>query len=460
MRRLGFLWVFSVLSVAGLRAQTCARLVAAAEALGARTGVAVCDSDGRLLYGHRVGEAFAPASNMKLLAATAVLDGLGIDHRFTTRFRLRGGRLVVEASGDPNWIHGTANAPERVFADVAAALRRRGITTLAGIDLDPGSFVGLRPPGWPQDQLYTYYCAPTGPFVLEQGTFVLGIAAAADATAVQVELVTPPAGLPIEGCITVADRSKGAVYGALDLGSAVQVRGKFYRKSPPVQIRTAVVDPATWYLASLRQVLQAAGVAIDGAPANSAADLVVHEHRSELRPAIERMLEDSSNWDAEQCLRVLGDHVRKDGSLAGGLLVMRQQLAARLGSVPDGVTICDGSGLSRDNRVTPGLLAAALIATSSGPAGAVLRECLPNAGRSGTLSDRFVGSDLVGRVRAKTGWIRGASALSGMVERADGTRRWFSILMNYDPKQNGLNKDLKALQEQLVAAIDAMAAER
>ncbi|MBL8730018.1 MAG: D-alanyl-D-alanine carboxypeptidase/D-alanyl-D-alanine-endopeptidase [Planctomycetes bacterium] len=460
MRRSGSLWVVSVLVMSGLPAQACARVVAAAEALGARTGVAVCDGDGRLLYGHRVGEAFAPASNMKLLSATAVLDGLGVDHRFTTTFRLRGGRLVVEASGDPNWIQGTADAPERVFAEVAAALRRRGVGAIAGIDLDPGTFVGpSRPAGWPQDQLYTYYCAPTGPFVLEQGTFVLGIEAGAGAAA-QVELVTPPAALPIEGSIAVADRSKGAVYGALDLGTAVQVRGRFYRKSPPVQIRTAVADPATWFLASLRHVLQAAGIAVDGAASGSAADLVVHRHHSELRPAIMRMLEDSSNFDAEQCLRVLGARVRHDGSLAGGLAAMQAQLRERLGSVPDGVTICDGSGLSRDNRVTPGLLVAALLATARGPAGAVLRECLPVAGRSGTLSDRFVGSDLVGRVRAKTGWIRGASALSGVVERADGTQRWFSILMNYDPKQNGLNKDLKALQEQLVTAIDAMGAER
>lgn len=456
---MGFLAL--LLLVAGLRAQSCAGVVAAAEALGARTGVAVCDADGRLLYGHRVGEVFAPASNMKLLAATAVLDGLGVDHHFTTTFRLRGGRLVVEASGDPNWIHGTENAPEHVFAAVASALQRRGVTTIGGIDLEPGTFAGPgRPAGWPQDQLYTYYCAPTGPFVLEQGTFLLGIAAPAGATAAQVDLVAPPVDLPIQGSIAVADGSKGATYGALDLGLAVQVRGRFYRRSPPVQIRTAVTEPALWYTAALRHALVAGGIDIGGVPATTAADLIVYEHKSDLRPAIERMLEDSSNFDAEQCLRVLGDRVRQDGSLAGGVAAMQQQLTVRLGQVPDGVTILDGSGLSKANRVTPGLLAAALIATSRGPAGAVLRACLPVAGRSGTLADRFIGSDLIGRVRAKTGWIRGASALSGVVDCADGTQRWFSILMNYDPKQNGLNKDLKALQEQLVTAIDAMGAER
>ena len=67
---------------------------------------------------------------------------------------------------------------------------------------------------------------------------------------------------------------------------------------------------------------------------------------------------------------------------------------------------------------------------------------------------------LVGRVRAKTGWIRGVSSLSGQVVRKDGTVRWFSILMNYDPKTNGLNKDLKAIQERIVQAIDVASDER
>jgi D-alanyl-D-alanine carboxypeptidase/D-alanyl-D-alanine-endopeptidase (penicillin-binding protein 4) len=459
MRRSGFLLV--VLFSVGVRAQSLAGVVAAAEALGARTGVAVCDGDGRVLYAHRLAEAFAPASNMKLLSATAVLDGLGVDHQFTTTFRLRGGRLVVQASGDPNWIHGTEHAPERVFAEVAASLRRRGVTQLAGVDLDPGTFAGpLRPPGWPQDQLYTYYCAPTGAFVLEQGTFVLAVEARSGAGVAQVDLVAPPAALPIRGSIDVTDRQKGAIYGALDLADAVQVRGKFYRKSPRVTIRTAVQEPTSWFLATLRHALDAAGIAVGGEAPFGEADLIVYQHRSDLRPAIARMLEDSSNFDAEQCLRVLGDHVCRDGSLAGGLQALRSGIAQRLGRVPEGVVLSDGSGLSRDNRLTPGLLAAALVATAHGSAGAVLAECLPVAGRSGTLADRFVGSDLAGRVRAKTGWIRGASALSGVVECADGTRRWFSILMNYDPKRNGLNKDLKALQEQLVAAIDKMAAGR
>ena len=79
---------------------------------------------------------------------------------------------------------------------------------------------------------------------------------------------------------------------------------------------------------------------------------------------------------------------------------------------------------------------------------------LRDAGKSGTLEGRFLGTDLVGRVRAKTGWIRGASSLSGCVERKDGSVRWFSILMNYDPKADGLNRDLKRLQEDIVRAVD------
>ena len=468
MRRSGFV-VLAILGAAVLciraPAQSIERAVAAAEALGAHTGVAVCDANGHVLYRHRATEPMAPASNMKLLTAAAVLHGLGADYEFKTRFRLQGGRLVVQASGDPNWIHDTEHAPERVFGCVATALQRLGVRDLGGIDLDPGSFVGpTRPATWPQDQLYTYYCAPTGPFVLEQSTLVVGISAVADRGQADVYMVAPTADLPVRGIIEVVDRSKGATYGASDTGDAVTVRGRFYRKSPPVAIRTAMRDPAVWYLASLRQALAKAGITVGGitggAGGTSNAGTLVYEHRTRLAPAMLRMLEDSSNFDAEQCLRVLGHHTLGDGSLAGGLQALQQEMREQLGQVPEGIVLADGSGLSRQNRLTAGTLVVALFASCNGPGGAVLRDCLPVAGKSGTLSGRFGGTNLVGRVRAKTGWIRGASSLSGLVEREDGTRRWFSILMSYDQKQEGLNKDLKQLQEQIVQAIDGMISDR
>lgn len=447
-------------AIGSLRAQSIDREIAAAEALGARTGVVVCDANGKLLHRHRAMEAFAPASNMKLLTAAAVLAGLGADHRFTTVFELKNGRLVVHASGDPNWIHDTENAPERVFGEVAAKLQKAGVHAIAGIELDRGTFRGPdRPADWPQDQLFTYYCAPTGPFVLEQGTIAVAIEATAGAADARVQLLSPPADLPVRGTISIVDAAKGATYGAADVGDAVQVRGKFPRKSPPVTIRSAVRDPASWYEASLRHSLAVAGILVDSnAPAVS--DRVVHEHRTELRLALLRMLEDSSNFDAEQCLRVLGDKANRDGSLAGGIAAMTEHLTKLVGRIPEGVVLRDGSGLSKDSRITPGLLLAALYESSKKPGGDVLRDCLPVSGQSGTLADRFVGTSLVGRVRAKTGWIRGVSSLSGQVVRKDGTVRWFSILMNYDPKTNGLNKDLKAIQERIVQAIDVASDER
>ena len=120
--------------------------------------------------------------------------------------------------------------------------------------------------------------------------------------------------------------------------------------------------------------------------------------------------------------------------------------------------VADGSGLSKENRITPGLVVVTLYELSVKGLAVPLCEHLPVAGKTGTLRKRFLGSELVGRVRAKTGWIRGASSLSGLVAGPDGRPRWFSILMNYDRGRGGLNKDLKKIQEQIVAAVAGMSA--
>lgn len=433
-------------------------LIREVEGKGAHCGVAVCDDTGRVLFRHRAAEVFAPASNMKLLTACALLHGLGIDYRFHTPFHLVDGVLQVEASGDPNWIRDTEHAGAQVFDHVARALLRRGVRGVRGIELRSGTFVGpARPADWPKDQLYTYYCAPTGPFVLDQGVFWMAVDP--DLGGPRATLLSPAAGYPVDGAITITARRGDARYGALDRGGRVQVRGKVWRKAPRVEIRQSVDDPTRWYQDTLVARLEAAGIAI-AADAPASNQIAFYVHTSPLRAALARLLQESSNFDAEQCLRVLGHELLDDGSLAGGMRAMQAQVEQLCQRLPDGAALVDGSGLSRSNRLTPGLMVVAMWQNSRTANGHALQELLPIAGRTGTLDDRFLGTDLVGRVFAKTGWIRGASSLSGVVVTETGARRWFSILMSYDKNRGGFNKTLQAAQEAICAAIDGMEADQ
>ncbi len=428
------------------------RAVDDAEARSVRTGVVACDKNGKVLYRHRALEAFTPASNMKVFTAAAVLDGLGSDFEFVTAFRVQDGELIVEASGDPNLINETASDPAKVLFAVSCKLRSLGIEQLRGVRLAPGSFTGpTRPPTWPTDQQHAYYCAPTSGFAMQQGTFVVSLKNSGGNNAT-LELVAPPAGYSLSGKVPLVSSKKGATYGAIDQGGKIKIRGKFYRKSPRVQIRTSMQDPERWYKDTLLHQLALNGIRITPS-AKQVTKGIVHRHRSGIAPALRRMLEESSNFDAEQCTRVLGAIKNSDGSLEGGRKALIEQVTVMLGKMPNNIVIADGSGLSKQNRLTPGALVVAMFQSMGGEQGLILRDSLPVSGRSGTLASRFQNTDLVGRVRAKTGWIRGASALSGLVEMPGGEPHWFAILMNYDRSRNGVNKELKRIQESIVFAL-------
>ncbi|NUP98016.1 MAG: D-alanyl-D-alanine carboxypeptidase, partial [Planctomycetaceae bacterium] len=76
-------------------------------------------------------------------------------------------------------------------------------------------------------------------------------------------------------------------------------------------------------------------------------------------------------------------------------------------------------------------------------------DSLAVAGERGTLDDRMGKTVARGRVRAKTGFIDGTSALSGVAEALDGRRFVFSILVNY-PDAGGLNSSVwKPMQDEL-----------
>lgn len=125
-----------------------------------------------------------------------------------------------------------------------------------------------------------------------------------------------------------------------------------------------------------------------------------------------------------------------------------------LGLSLDGCRFVDGSGLSRQNRLTPRFLVRLLqVAYGDELLRPNFLDALPVAGKDGTLRLRMQGTCAAGTVRAKTGFLTGASTLSGYVP-CNGTVLCFSIMMNNHrfgatPMRNIQNRACVAMVEWL-----------
>jgi len=94
------------------------------------------------------------------------------------------------------------------------------------------------------------------------------------------------------------------------------------------------------------------------------------------------------------------------------------------------VRIVDGSGLSRDDRLTVAALVGILQAFTVDPGlHAEVLHALPVAGVSGTLKYRMRTRPLLGHVAAKTGTTSLASSLSGYVNGHIA----FAVIQNGNP---------------------------
>ncbi len=87
-----------------------------------------------------------------------------------------------------------------------------------------------------------------------------------------------------------------------------------------------------------------------------------------------------------------------------------------------GVSIHDGSGLSRNDRLTSRLLAALLMRMDQHPYGRDYIGSMSIAGQRGTMRHLFNGTSLDGRLFGKTGTLTGVRAISGVLQTSDGPR--------------------------------------
>jgi D-alanyl-D-alanine carboxypeptidase/D-alanyl-D-alanine-endopeptidase (penicillin-binding protein 4) len=124
-------------------------------------------------------------------------------------------------------------------------------------------------------------------------------------------------------------------------------------------------------------------------------------------------------------------------------------LAERGISLP-GLVLENGSGLSRNERISARGLTDVLAAAHASQFMPEFAASLPLSATDGTLRRRFRSPDMEGRLRMKTGSLDDVSALAGFVNAASGRTFLATIIVNHPGAENGAGEALQAAVVQWV----------
>lgn len=369
---------------------------------GARSvSVSVVDLHSGAVIGDVNGETpMIPASVQKLITTAASLSYLGPFFTFRTEVYTSGSgpvvdRLVVRGGGDPLLTIESAWM-------LARRVRSHEIREVKNLILDDSFFSDARRAGG--DRAY------------ETGTSALSF----NFNSVRTERCPgrAPAVSPWE-------------LGARPSGDLPQTGGALTPEGECPGVYRSVSDPVAYFGTVFKALLESQGIRVRGTPTRGRPDgaRILTWYQSEpLTTALHGLNNFSTNFIAEQIVTVLG--ARRDAATHSAGVARLQEFISRF-HAGRSARMVDGSGLSRNNRVSARLFTEVLAAMHGNPAlGPEFVASLPVGGHSGTVKRRRFGKEQGLVVRAKTGTLEGVSSLAGYVTNSAGKTRAFAILRN------------------------------
>ncbi len=398
---------------------------------------------GRVVYERNSTTPLMPASNMKLIVIAAAIDQLGKGYQFQTTLGLSGKDLVIIGGGDPV-----------LGDDRIAAARTQTITAVfhqwadklvaAGVKRVPGDIViddslfdqQFVHPNWPADQYETWYEAPVGALNFNSNCVNVEIARGKG----KPEASLSPANTALRIDNKAVSGGKQSVVVKRDAKTDVlRLTGEVARGATmgPISVR----DPGMFAGSVFKTVLAARGIPVTGevvrrrvrqADGKLPADChVIAVQKTPLADALARAGKDSLGMVAECLIKLLGSRGKEPGSWATGRAAVATFLK-KTGVPAEQFKIDEGSGLSRDNRLTPVATARVLqyMFTAGNGSFELLKDSLATSGIDGTLDKRLRAPDTRGRIFAKTGYIKGVRTLAGYIQTQKG--QWLAFAFFYN----------------------------
>lgn len=473
----------ALMSAAGALAQELnadvQRLISKARLGPAVVGVSIIDvQSGQTLAAVNEDKALIPASNMKLLTSGAALLQLGSDFAFTTKIWSVGDRLVIEGDGDPGLgdpelLKEMGKSAGDLVDWMADQARKAGVAgDIREVVADARAFEGdLVHATWPADQLEKWYCAEVSGLNFHANViqvFASPGTREGDAPVLRVE--------PATSRIQIVNKARTDLKGAMTSLACDPQPGDDNRFVVSGTVRGALDEPleATTHNGGLILASMLADRLGNGGGAKAAARLAAAGEnlgepavniaivRTRMEDVLRRCNGDSHNLYAECLLKRAGKAATgQPGSWANGSALMRMKLRELLGpEAAAGVSIADGSGMSRQNKVSPAVMTAWLAAVQRDrKVGSAFVQSISIAGQEGVVAKRFRDKKLENEVRAKSGFINGVRCLSGFVTHPDtGRRIAFSVLINDVPGNMG--GKAKELHEDIVESVDKWLTQR
>ncbi|MEP6756328.1 MAG: D-alanyl-D-alanine carboxypeptidase/D-alanyl-D-alanine-endopeptidase [Chthonomonadales bacterium] len=406
---------------------------------------------GKVLCEHNPDLHFVPASNNKLLTATATLALLGPEYAYHTRLLAAkpisdgkiDGDLYLKGSGDPILL----------FADIdglAEKLKALGVKSISGnIVADSSRFdnkvYGF---GWEWDDMPFYYSAQVSGLNLNENMATITVT---PGKKVGDSVKTVVAPLPDE--FEVINKGTTGVKGSPDSIAVTRVLGKNLlvitgsvavdkKQDKKSTISITVEDPPLYAASYLALKLKQAGIrckkVVEGiAPEN--AELLAETVSPPLSVVLARMNKPSDNLIAECMLKTLGAEMgsKHIGSTEIGRDASMAWYKAH-GVDTGAIHMVDGSGLSRHNLVSPRAYCQMLKAAYKLPTFKTLYDSLPIVGVDGTAKNRLKGTLAQGNSHIKDGYVQFASSLSGYVKNRNGEELVFVMFMNNHTTSNSV----------------------
>ena len=392
---------------------------------------------------HQAERPFNPASTMKLVTTHAALSMLGPGYRWTTRFLTTGpirdgvlqGDLILQGGGDPHLVIEDLHA-------LMADLRAQGLTTIRGdLVVDDARFAVGPADGeaFDGDASQAYNVRPWAALTNFKASKLV-----IDPKKRQLALEPPLADVQLRYDVKVLKgrcRSGGTRLGVQDGATAagrpvVSVNGTQVRACGSQQFYAAMLDHQQFLHGIFKAAWKDMGGQFTG--------------RTRIQPGAAARGRPLYAWQSTLDLGEVVHHINKfSNNVMTRMLLLEMAAASGQGALPPdragqwlhqwyrgqglalpSLVMENGSGLSRQARISAGDMVTLLARAAGSPTAPWFEASLPVVGIDGTMRTRLRMDPVAGQAQIKTGTLQNVRAIAGYVTAASGRRYALSLMIN------------------------------